>query len=108
MAFSEILAERLREALKHLPVEEKKMFGSLAFMINGKMCLNAGAAKMMCRIDPNLHDQEVKRAGCSTVTMGGWEYRGYIEILEENLRNGNDFNHWLHLALDFNKQLIVK
>lgn len=76
MAYSERLAERIRKALADLPVEEKKMFGSLAFMVCGKMCLTAGPERMMCRIDPNLHEIEVKKDGCQTVVMGGRKYKG--------------------------------
>ncbi len=37
MAYNQALAERVRIALAHIPaVEEKKMFGSLAFMVNSK------------------------------------------------------------------------
>lgn len=40
MAFNEKITGRVRAALAHLPdVEEKKMFGSLAFMVNGKMAV---------------------------------------------------------------------
>ncbi len=109
MAYSESIAEKIRVALQHIDdVEEKKMFGSLAFMVNGKMCLAAGAKEMMCRIDPSIHDLEVKRAGCSTVVMRGRNYKGYIDVHEENLINEADFKHWVDLALDFNKQLISK
>ena len=109
MAYSEKVAQRIREALKHLSnVEEKKMVGSLAFMVNGKMCLTAGPERMMCRIDPELHEQEVKKEGCSTVVMRGRDYKGYIYIQEENLEKENDFNYWIGLALDFNNQLISK
>ncbi|MCB0540944.1 MAG: TfoX/Sxy family protein [Bacteroidetes bacterium] len=106
MAFSEELANRIRKAVEHLPVKEKKMFGSLAFLVNGKMCLTAGPKRIMCRIDPKLHEQEVKRDGCSTVVMRGRDYKGYIHVKEENLKNETDFNHWIKLALEFNKQLI--
>jgi TfoX/Sxy family transcriptional regulator of competence genes len=108
MAFSEELASRIRKAVRHLSVEEKKMFGSLAFLVNGKMCLTAGPARIMCRIDPKLHEQEVKKTGCKAVIMRGREYKGYIHVQEENLKSGIDFNHWINLALDFNKQLISK
>lgn len=80
MAYNEELANRIRKAIGHLPVMEKKMFGSLAFLVNGKMCLTAGPERMMCRIDPKMHDQEVKRDGCSTVVMGNGEYKGYIHV----------------------------
>jgi hypothetical protein len=55
MAYDLKLAERIREYLARLPnlkVEEKKMFSGLAFMVNGKMCVNVSGENMMCRVDP--------------------------------------------------------
>ncbi len=108
MAYDEKLAERIRKALAGLPIEEKKMFGHLAFMVNGKMCLNAGSESMMCRIDPDLHEREVKRDGCHTVVMKGREYKGYIRVDKKNIKTEKNFGHWVRLALDFNKKLVAK
>lgn len=52
MAYDEKLANRIRGALSHLPaVEEKKMFGGLAFMVDNKMCIKAGADRIMSPLD---------------------------------------------------------
>ena len=45
MAYSITLANRVREYLAEIPhitVEEKAMFGGLAFLVNDKMCINIG------------------------------------------------------------------
>lgn len=106
MAYSEKLADRLRQALAHLPkVEEKKMFGGLAFMVDGKMCLTAGADRIMCRIDPGIHEEALKRKGCRTVIMRGKEYKGYVHVSEDALKTKADLNYWVTLALDFNKKI---
>lgn len=105
MAHHEGLAARIRQALAHLPVvEEKKMFGSMAFLLDSKLCLAAGADSMMCRIDPSLQEEAVKRAGCHTVIMRGSPCRGYVYVEEENLRAPDEFMHWVTLALDYNKK----
>lgn len=73
----EKLIGRVRSALENVRgVTEKKMFGSTAFMVRGKMCVAARAERIMCRIDPALHDVAVERKGCETVVMGGRSYRG--------------------------------
>lgn len=105
MAYSEKLADKIRQALTHLPnVEEKKMFGGLAFMVDGKMCLTAGAGRMMCRIDPEIHETAIKGNGCRTVIMKGREYKGYVYVNEESLYSKAAFDYWIALALDFNKK----
>src|SRR4051794_10355780 len=105
MAYSEKLADKIRQALAQLPnVEEKKMFGRIAFMVNNKMCLTAGPGQMMCRIDPGIHEEAIKKEGCRTVIMKGREYKGFVYVNEENLKTKRDFSYWLTLALEFNKQ----
>ncbi len=104
MAHNERLANRIRMALSHLPkVEEKKMFGGLAFMVDKKMCITAGADRIMCRINPAIHEEAIKRKGCSTVIMRGREYKGYVHVNEESIKNKKDFDYWIQLALDYNK-----
>ena len=107
MAYSEQIARRIKNSLVGISnVEEKKMFGGLAFMVNGKMCITAGPDRMMCRIDPDIHDREIQKEGCTTVVMGGRTYKGYIYIEEEILKEERDYHYWIKLALDFNGNLI--
>ena len=104
MAYNENLTARIREALAHLPnVEEKRMFRGVTFMINDKMCISAGDTKIMCRIDPSIHEEALKRKGCETVKMKGREYRGYVYVNEEGIKTKKDLYYWIGLALEFNK-----
>src|SRR5258708_653282 len=104
MAYNEELTARIREALAHLSkVEEKKMFRGVTFMVNNKMCITAGDNKIMCRIDPAIHDEVIKRKGCETVKMKGREYKGYVYVSEEGIKTKKDLDHWIQLALEFNK-----
>src|SRR2546425_6386881 len=93
------LTDRVGSALAHLPrVEEKKMFGCIAFMVNGKMCISAGKDRLMCRIDPEIHEKVLERKGCRTVVMKGREYKGYVYVYQEGLRTRKDFDFWIELA----------
>ncbi|MCL4507242.1 MAG: TfoX/Sxy family protein [Chloroflexi bacterium] len=81
MAYSEALISKVRKALAHIPnVKENKMYGSTAFMVNGKLCMSIGDHRIMCRIDPAIHEAAIKRKGCRTVEMRGREYRGYVYV----------------------------
>jgi len=104
MAYNEKLTARIREALAHLPnVEEKKMFRGVTFMVNDKMCISAGDNKIMCRIDPSIHKEALKRKGSETVKMRGREYQGYVYVNEEGIKTKKDLDYWIRLALEFNK-----
>ena len=104
MAYNEKLADKIRKALAHLPnVREKKMFGGLAFMVDNKMCITAGADRIMCRIDPAIHQEAIKRKGCHTVIMRGREYKGYVDVKEDVIKTKKDLDYWVDVALDYNK-----
>src|SRR5690606_6004110 len=83
MPYDANLAARIREYLsqrKEFQAEEKKMFDGLAFMVNGKMCINVGNDQLMCRFDPALTEQLSKRAGYLPLTMKGKQYAGYCYV----------------------------
>lgn len=103
MAYNEKLTTRVRALLAHLPdVEEKKMFRGVTFMVCQKMCVTVGDDRIMCRIDPSLHEEVTKKEGCRTVIMGGKQYIGYVYVKEEVVRTKSKLSYWISLALDFN------
>ena len=106
MTKNKSLPERVRAALSKVEqVEEKKMFGSAGFMVDGKLCVSARNDRIMCRIDPDLHDTVFEQEGCSTVIMKGREYRGYVYVEAEALKTNAALQYWIDLALAYNKVL---
>lgn len=105
MAYNEEMTNRVRGALAHVrKVEEKRMFRGVTFMVNGKMCISAGDSRIMCRIDPSVHESVLTRSGCSPVIMRGREYKGFVYVDEEAVKSEKDFEYWIGLALEFNKR----
>ncbi|HEX9219406.1 MAG TPA: TfoX/Sxy family protein [Gemmatimonadaceae bacterium] len=105
MAPREALVDRVRAALAHTPrVAEKRMFGGITFMVNGKMCISAGHQRLMCRIDPELHETAIARRGVRTVRMKGRAYRGFVYVREEAVASRRDLHYWVRLCLGFNKR----
>jgi TfoX/Sxy family transcriptional regulator of competence genes len=104
MAYDEELAKRVRAALGGVPVEEKKMFGGMAFLVRGRMCLTVGKERIMCRIDPDVHTEALKRKGSRTVVMQGRQLRGYMHVDREAVRTESGLAYWVGLALDYNKR----
>lgn len=106
MAYSTKLAERIRNKLATYPqVEEKKMFGSLAFMVSGKICVTAGPGRMMIRVDPARNQELMQKPGCQTVMMRGRKYAGYIHIAEDHLSSDEILYDWIELALEYNRRI---
>ena len=105
MAYDEKLANRIRERLEDLPnIEEKEMMGGLTFMYNDKMCVGIIKDELMCRIDPELHEEAVEKTGCRTMDFTKRPMIGYVLVDETGLKTIKDFDYWIQLALDFNKK----
>ena len=103
MAYSEALANRIRERLSDQPhVEERAMMGGLTFMLDGKMCVGIIKDELMCRIDPALHEAAVERTGCRTMDFTHRPMIGYVLIDDSGMSRAEDFEYWIGLALDFN------
>lgn len=81
------------------------MFGGIAFMVRGKMCVSVGRDRIMCRIDPAIHDAALEHQGCRTVVMKGRQYRGYVHVDAEAVRSKRDLDYWIGLALDYNTKV---
>jgi len=104
MAINERLTKRVREALSTVPkVEEKKMFSGITFMIDGKMSISVGNERIMCRIDPAIHEEVINKRGVTTVKMKGREYKGYVYVTEDSVPGKKELDYWIKLVLDFNK-----
>ena len=100
----ETLIARVRTLLRPLPkVEEKKMFGSLAFMVRGHLCVSARAERIMCRIDPSTHDDALKRPGARPIVMKGREYPGYLYVDAQSLKSPRALKYWVDQALAYNQ-----
>jgi hypothetical protein len=55
MAYDPVWADRLRVALgRHVEFIERKMFGGLAFLIEGNMCCGIIGDDLMLRLTPKL------------------------------------------------------
>lgn len=105
MAYNEILADRIRERLQSLEnVEEKKMMGGVAFMVNDKMCVGVIKDELMCRIDRADHEMAVEKHGCRTMDFTHRPMIGYVLIEENGMKTKSDFDYWIDLSLEFNKK----
>ncbi len=99
------LADKIREYLRRFPeleIDEKKMFGGLAFMVNGKMCVNVSGQNLMCRFEPTLKEKLSKKPGYLPMLMKGKVYEGYCYVEPKGFRSRTDFEFWLDVCLDFN------
>ena len=106
MTYDDNLAKRVKAALGNVrPVEEKRMFGGITFMVRKKMCISVGKERIMCRIDPAIQDDALQRKGCRTVVMKDRQYRGFVYVDAEAVRTDSDPVSYTHLTLPTNREV---
>ena len=105
MAYDKTLADKVRQRFEDLSnVEEKEMMGGWTIMYNGKMCVGVIKDELMCRIDPDIHNQLVEKTGCRTMDFTKRPMKGYVMIDETGMNSKKDFDYWIDLAISFNKR----
>lgn len=105
MAYDEKIADRIRESLvNEIGVEEKKMFGGVCFMMNGKMCVGVIKNDMMCRIGPDAEKTAIEQSGCRPMDFAKRPMKGYVYIDDVGMKTKKSFDHWINLCLAFNPE----
>jgi TfoX/Sxy family transcriptional regulator of competence genes len=112
MAFSEHLAERVRQRLRKANItDEKRMMGGLIFIVNNKMCVGVdmdkttGNDRLMVRVGKASHDQLVFQHGSREMDFTGRVMRGFLFVGPEGFDSEDDLDFWVEKALEFNTKL---
>lgn len=105
MAFNEKLADRIRELLYETckNLDEKRMFGSLCFMVNDKMCVGVQRDQLMVRINPDDFEAVLENEHCVAMQMKETVMKGYVLVSEDELKTKKKLSYWLEKALEYNK-----
>ncbi|MDQ1430801.1 MAG: hypothetical protein QOF40_1403 [Actinomycetota bacterium] len=110
MAFDEDLADRIRELVaQERGVSEKRMFGGLAFLVNGNMAVSAsGQGGLLVRVDPAETDRLVARAHVRPFEMRGRPMDGWLRVDDEGLRTKRQLAGWVTRGVNYARSLPSK
>ena len=109
MAYDEDLADRIRQLVgAGKDVSEKKMFGGLAFLINGNMSVSAsGQGGLLLRADPDQSDALVKR-GAERAVMQGRTMNGWLRVDASKVKTDKQLREWVAVGIDYARSLPPK
>lgn len=110
MAYDENLANRMRELLGGAPdLTEKRMFGGLAFLVNGNMAISANShGGVMVRVDPAESEALVASSPAGVVEMRGRPMAGWLAIAAEHVRTKRELAKWVKLGTTYARSLPAK
>jgi hypothetical protein len=109
MAYDQALAERVRELLAGEPgVEEKAMFGGLAFLLAGNLAVGIRGGELMLRVGPDGVEEALARPHARQSFMGERPMKGWILVAPEGLASGEELGGWVDRGVAFARSLPPK
>jgi len=110
MAYDEELAERIREVVAaERGLSEKRMFGGLAFLINGNMAVSAsGQGGMLLRVEPAQTATLVREPNVARFEMRGREMDGWLRVDAKAVADDAELRRWISYGVTYARSLPAK
>jgi hypothetical protein len=110
MAYDLELANRIRELLaRHHGVDEKSMFGGLAFLIGGHLAVAAsGKGGLMVRVPPEDTAKLLDRPHVRPMVMAGRQTRGWLRVDADGVKTKRQLESWIDRGIGYARSLPPK
>ena len=101
MAYDLKLAERIRSKLDELPIEEKKMFGGVGFLLNGNMACGVNKDNLIVRINPEKQNTLLKKPHAKPFDLTGKPMKGWLIIEPHGVKTAKQLSAWVKEGVEF-------
>ena len=109
MPYDEGLAQRVRELLADEPgLSEKRMFGGLAFLLKGNMCVGIVKDELMVRVGPDAYHDLVHQPSARKMDFTGKPMKGFVFVEPEGFESDADLRRWVGHGLAYASALPAK
>jgi TfoX/Sxy family transcriptional regulator of competence genes len=109
MAFSEALAERIRQRLaRRKNVEEKRMFGGVGFLLNGNLLVGVWKDSLIVRLGPEEGHEALKEPHVKEFDITGRVMKGWVLVEPEGVEDDDQLKGWIQRAVKFVGKLPAK
>jgi len=109
MAFDEQLATHVRKQLTgQAGLSEKKMFGGLAFLINGNMSVGIHGNELIVRIAPGMTDAALREPGARMFDITGRPMKGWLLVGGPGIKKPEALAQWVRRGVEFASSLPKK
>lgn len=110
VAYDEDLAARVRMRMAgEAGLQEKRMFGGLAFLLDGRMAVSAsGTGGLLLRCDPDDTESLVRQPHAERFVMRGRAMDGWLRIDPAGVLDDADLDRWLAVGVAYARTLPPK
>ena len=106
MAYDEKLAQRIRDLLKgKRGIVEKKMFGGIAIMYNGKMCCGVLNNDLVARLGADGCAQALKKPHVRPMDFTGRVMKGYVYVGPAAAKDKRSLKRWVDACVAYTATL---
>lgn len=95
MAYDERLAKRIRRILSGPGVEERRMFGGLAFLVDGRMCCGVVGEDLMARVGAESHGDALGKEHVRPMDFTGKPLKGFVFVSADGVRTAAALRMWI-------------
>jgi TfoX/Sxy family transcriptional regulator of competence genes len=109
MAFDEALADRARSVLgRRKGITERKMFGGLAFLLNGNMCCGVTKDRLMLRLGEDGAAEALAEPHTQPMDFTGKPLKSMVYVTPEGTMADKDLQEWVRRAVAYAASLPPK
>lgn len=109
MAYDEALADRVRQAIgPRQDVTERKMFGGIAFLLDGKMFCGLVKEELMVRVGPDADAAALKKKHVRPMDFTGRPMKGYVFVEAAGCKTLKSLEPWVAISTAFVATLPLK
>ncbi len=102
MAFSESLANRIRDVLaRKRNIEEKKMFGCICFFLNGNALVGVWKDRLIARLGPEEGEAALRESHVRAFDITGRAMRNWVAVEPDGVEDDRQLENWIQRAIDF-------
>jgi TfoX/Sxy family transcriptional regulator of competence genes len=102
MAFDTNLAQRVRDVLGgRAGISERRMFGGLAFLVDGKMFIGIRNDSLMARVGAERHADALAMPGVRQMDFTGRPMKGYVYIDPPAIAEEQDLYAWVQWCVEY-------
>jgi TfoX/Sxy family transcriptional regulator of competence genes len=109
VVYNELLATKIRALVaRRRGWTEKKMFGGVAFMLNGKMCCGVIKNDLLVRVGPEQNKKALALPNSRPMDFTGKPMKGFIYVDSKGWSKEASLKKWIEMGIDYASKLPKK
>ncbi len=106
MAFNFEVAGKIRTELQGIAgLSERKMFGGIAFMIDGNLACGVQGESLIVRVGPERHSEALAQPHARPFDFSGRPMSGWVYVDPDGYASAQDFKKWIQWGVEYASSL---